>query len=99
MARSWFTEDHSIFKESLARFLAKEVVPHIDDWEEERMIPREIWHKLGAQGYLCPCLPEEYGGSGVDFSYAVVVGEELSQLIPTPPVLSAIVQFEMEGEE
>ena len=83
MARSWFTEDHSIFQESLARFLEKEVVPHIDEWEEERMIPREIWHKLGAQGYLCPCLPEEYGGSGVDFSYAVVVGEELSRSTAT----------------
>jgi len=83
MARSWFTEDHSIFQESLARFLEKEVVPHIDQWEEERMIPREIWRKLGAQGYLCPCLPEEYGGSGVDFSYAVVVGEELSRSTAT----------------
>ena len=83
MARSWFTEDHSIFQESLARFLDKEVVPHIDEWEEERMIPREIWRKLGEQGYLCPCLPEEYGGSGVDFSYAVVVGEELSRSTAT----------------
>ena len=79
MKRSWFTEEHKIFQESLRRFSEKEIVPNIDQWEEERDIPRELWHKLGAQGFLCPCLPTEYGGSGVDFSYSVIVQEELGR--------------------
>jgi acyl-CoA dehydrogenase len=79
MKRSWFTEEHKIFQESLRRFSEKEIVPNIDQWEEERDIPRELWHKLGAQGFLCPCLPTEYGGSGVDFAYSVIVQEELGR--------------------
>jgi len=77
MRRGWFTEEHKIFQESLRRFVEKEITPHIDQWEEERNIPRELWLHMGEQGFLCPCLPEEYGGSGVDFSYSVIIQEEL----------------------
>lgn len=79
MSRKWFTEEHRIFQDSLRRFVEKEIIPHIDKWEEDRGVPRELWHKLGEQGYLCPCLPIEYGGSGVDFSYSVIVQEELAK--------------------
>jgi len=79
MGRSWFTEEHSIFQESLRRFVEKEIIPNIDQWEEERNIPRELWHKMGEQGFLCPFLPLEYGGSGVDFSYSVIIQEELGR--------------------
>jgi alkylation response protein AidB-like acyl-CoA dehydrogenase len=77
MQRGWFTEEHKIFQESLRRFVEKEITPHIDLWEEERNVPRELWRQMGEQGFLCPCLPEEYGGSGVDFSYSIIIQEEL----------------------
>lgn len=77
MRRGWFTEEHNIFQDSLRRFVENEITPHIDQWEEERNIPRELWRQMGEQGFLCPCLPEEYGGSGVDFSYSVIIQEEL----------------------
>jgi acyl-CoA dehydrogenase len=79
MGRKWFTEDHRIFQSSVRRFVEQEVVPNIDAWEEERNVPREVWRKMGEQGFLCPCLPEEYGGSGVDFSYSVIIQEELAR--------------------
>ncbi len=79
MGRKWFTEDHRIFRDSVRRFLEKEVIPNIEIWEEERDIPREVWNKMGEQGFLCPWIPEEYGGSGTDFSYAIVVQEELAR--------------------
>ncbi|MFC1823439.1 acyl-CoA dehydrogenase family protein [Thermodesulfobacteriota bacterium] len=79
MKRTWFTEEHSIFQESLRRFVTKEINPHVEKWEEERNVPREIWHKLGEQGFLCPFLPGEYGGSEVDFSYSVIIQEELAR--------------------
>lgn len=79
MSRKWFTQDHSIFQKSVRRFVENEIVPNIDQWEEEGIIPRELWRKLGEQGFLCPCLPEEYGGSGVDFSYSVIIQEELAR--------------------
>jgi alkylation response protein AidB-like acyl-CoA dehydrogenase len=73
------TEDHQIFQRSVRKFVENEIEPNIDQWEEERLIPRELWQKMGEQGFLCPCLPEEYGGSEVDFSYSVVILEELTR--------------------
>jgi acyl-CoA dehydrogenase len=79
MGRKWFTEDHRIFQESLRRFLEKEVIPNIEAWDEERNIPRSIWKKMGDQGFLCSWLPDEYGGSGTDFTYSMVFQEEVAR--------------------
>ena len=77
MGRKWFTEEHRIYRDSLQRFVEKEVIPNIEVWEEERDVPRTVWKKMGEQGFLCPWIPQEYGGSGTDFSYTIVVQEEL----------------------
>ena len=72
-----YTAEHNIFRESLRKFLDKEIVPHIEEWEEAGIVPRSAWKKLGEQGFLCTDVPEEYGGSGGDFLYSVIVCEEL----------------------
>ncbi len=80
MKREIFSEEHDIFREAFRKFLDKEVVPYQDDWIEAGIVPREIWKKTGAQGFLSPWLPEEYGGSGADFLYSVVEIEEMSRI-------------------
>lgn len=77
MLQSIWTESHRIFQESLKRFIAKEITPHVEEWEREQAVPRELWYKMGEQGYLCPWLPEEYGGMGVGFEYSVMINQEL----------------------
>ena len=79
MSRRWYTEDHKIFQDSARKFMEKEVVPNIEHWDEEGAIPRELWRKMGENGFLCSWMPEEYGGSGTDFSYSVVVDEEMAR--------------------
>jgi len=79
MSRKWFAEDHRIFQETARRFMEKEVVPNIEKWDEEALIPRELWRKMGEQGLLCTWLPEEYGGAGADFSYSIIVDEEIAR--------------------
>ncbi len=79
MSRTWFTENHRIFQESVRRFMDREVVPNIERWDEERNVPRSVWQKMGEQGFLAPWIPEEYGGSGTDFTYSVVVQEEVAR--------------------
>jgi acyl-CoA dehydrogenase len=74
-----YTEEHRIFRDSLRRFLAKEIVPHIEEWEEAGIVPREAWKKMGNQGFLAMNVPEEYGGLGADFLYSVIVTEELTR--------------------
>jgi acyl-CoA dehydrogenase len=80
MKHPYLNEEHEIFRKSIRKFLEKEAYPYYDKWEEERMIPRSFWTKMGEQGFLCPDLDEEYGGSNVDWGYAVVINEELERV-------------------
>ncbi|HMK65308.1 MAG TPA: acyl-CoA dehydrogenase family protein [Thermodesulfobacteriota bacterium] len=74
-----YTEEHRIFRESVRKFMEKEVTPHVEEWEETGVVPRSIWKKMGDQGFLCMDIPEEYGGPGADFLYSVIVNEELAK--------------------
>ena len=71
------TPEERDFRLALKKFIARELTPHREEWEKNRIVPREAWKKMGKQGFLCAWLPEEYGGSGVDFKYSVILGQEL----------------------
>ena len=75
--RGLFREEHHIFRETVRRFVEKEIVPHHAQWEKDGIVPRELWLKAGAAGMLCCTVPEEYGGLGADYLFDVVVFEEL----------------------
>ena len=77
---NYFTEEHELFRKSLKDFLKREVVPHLNKWEKEERIPREIWKKMGDMGFLGLSFPEKYGGSNLDFFFEVVLNEELGRL-------------------
>ena len=78
MQREIFEEEHDLFRESVAAFLAREVVPHHDQWERDGIVPREVWTAAGKVGLLGLGVPEEYGGSGVkDYRFNAVVSEEI----------------------
>jgi len=72
-----YSTEHQIFRDTFKRFVAKEITPNAPHWEAERAVPRDLWFRLGEQGFLCPWLPEEYGGQGVGFEYSVIINEEL----------------------
>ncbi|MBU2547768.1 MAG: acyl-CoA dehydrogenase family protein [Proteobacteria bacterium] len=80
MGRQIYTEEHDIFRAAFKRYLEKEVVPHLEEWEENHEVPREAWKKMGEQGYICPWLEEEYGGSGAGFEYSIIINEEMSRV-------------------
>jgi acyl-CoA dehydrogenase len=80
MKHPYLTDDHEIFRQSLRKFLEKEAYPFYEQWEEDRMIPRSFWKKMGDQGFLCPDIDEKYGGSEVDWGFAVVINEELERV-------------------
>ena len=80
MSNIYFTEEHNLFRESLRDFLQKEVVPHIEKWEETGTIERFIWKKFGDMGYFGLAYPEEYGGLDLDLFYTVILLEELQRI-------------------
>jgi len=72
-----YSEEHRIFRESVRKYLEKEVVPCVEEWEEAGIVPRSAWEKLGDQGFLCMDVSEEYGGLEADFLYSVIMTEEM----------------------
>ncbi|PFG06995.1 acyl-CoA dehydrogenase family protein [Bacillus sp. es.034] len=80
MKHPYLTEEHSIFRQALRKFLQKEAYPYYEEWEHNRMVPRSFWEKMGKQGFLCPDIEEEYGGSGVDWAFSVIINEELERV-------------------
>lgn len=80
MNTMYFTEEHELFRQSLKEFLQKEVVPHIDKWEETGTIERFIWEKFGEMGYLGIPYPETYGGLELDLFYTIILLEELQKI-------------------
>jgi alkylation response protein AidB-like acyl-CoA dehydrogenase len=68
-----------MFRESVRKFVDREIVPFHHDWEKAGVVPKEVWLKAGAQGLLCVAIPEEYGGGGGDFGHSAVIIEELAR--------------------
>lgn len=72
---TWINQDLRIFSESINKFIDQDIAPYYEKWEEDAWMPREIWNKLGAAGLLCVDIPEEYGGFGVDFTFAALIND------------------------
>jgi alkylation response protein AidB-like acyl-CoA dehydrogenase len=77
--RDLFEPEHHDYRESFRKFLAAEVLPHVHQWEQDEIVPRELFTKAAAHGFLAMEVPEQYGGSGVaDWRFNVVLGEEIA---------------------
>ena len=84
MKRNLYTADHESFRESVAQFVAREVVPNLERWEADRLIDRDVWLAAGKQGLIGLFAPEEFGGAGVhDYRFRNVVLEELAKVFAT----------------
>ena len=85
IARTLFTEEHDMLRESARRFMEKEVAPNHARWEEQGYVDRALWTQAGAAGFLCASMPEEYGGAGADIRFSVVLMEEQFRIGATGP--------------
>jgi acyl-CoA dehydrogenase len=74
-----FAEHHAELRESVGRFVENEIVPHVEEWEEARGFPRELYERCGELGFLGLKFPVEYGGQGGDHLDDAVWVEELSR--------------------
>jgi len=76
--RNLYEADHEAFRESFRKFVAQEIAPNDEAWNHAGIVPREVFAKAGANGFLGMDVPEEYGGGGVpDFRFNAVIIEEL----------------------
>ncbi|MDR3469746.1 MAG: acyl-CoA dehydrogenase family protein [Xanthobacteraceae bacterium] len=73
-----FTPEHDAARRTLQAFIADEINPHVDEWEAAGIFPaHDLFKKLGSLGFLGLNKPVEFGGQGLDYSYAVMMAEEL----------------------
>ena len=73
-------DEMQLFRDMARRAFEKEISPHYEQWEEEHMVPRELWNTLGSAGLLCPDVAEEYGGAGTTPHVTLAMIEELSYM-------------------
>jgi alkylation response protein AidB-like acyl-CoA dehydrogenase len=79
--RTLFEQDHEDFRGVVREFVAREVVPHQQRWEEQRFIDCDTWLAAGKHGLIGLAVPEQYGGAGLDdYRFRVVVAEELGRV-------------------
>jgi len=74
----YFTDAHDELRLHVRKFLEKEVVPHLEEWEE-KTFPDSIFKRFGELGFLGLRYPPEYGGQGGDYFSAVVLSEEMAK--------------------
>ena len=77
MYEEHFTESHQMLRESVRKFIAREIAPYINQWEEEEKFPRELYKKAGDAGFIGLGYPEEYGGTACDLFHVLAYTEEM----------------------
>ena len=80
-----YTDEHLAFRDSVHRFVEREIRPHHAQWEKDGQVPRDLYRRAGALGMLLTGVPAEYGGGGGDFLFAHIVQEELGWSGATGP--------------
>ncbi len=99
---NYYTPEHEQFRNTLRVFVAREIAPYVNDWDEAEEFPRELYRKAAEIGLLGLGYPEEYGGTPADIFYKIVASDELarsgsggvaasllSHSIAAPPILAA----------
>ena len=90
------TKEHQAIRETIAKFIDKEINPYCDEWEAAGIFPaHELFKKMGDEGLLGICKPEAYGGMGLDYSYQIVFSEELGRIASGGVSMAIGVQTDM----
>ena len=74
------SEELDLFRDMVVRFLEKEVAPHYETWEENRLMPREMWNLMGEAGLLLVDMDEKYGAAGASFEVSMLIQEEMTRM-------------------
>ena len=84
----WMDADVAAFRDQVRRYIGGELAPNVEAWRRQGHIPREVWQRFGAMGFLLPEMPEAYGGAGVSAAWQLVVQDELTRA--EIPAVSAV---------
>ena len=89
-----FTDEHEQLRESIRRFVVKELQPHAEEWEETTF-PDWVFTRMGELGFLGLDKPEAYGGQGGDYYSSLVLAEEIAHAHSGGLAMGIAVQTDM----
>ena len=78
-ASPYYSEEHEAFRNTVRRFVEREIMPHVDQWDEAEEFPRELYRKASAAGLLQLGFPEEYGGVPTDLFFGIIKALEMAR--------------------
>lgn len=73
------SEEQEMLRKTVQKFVDEEITPHIKEWDTQGNFPKEMWQRLADLGLMGVCIPEKYGGSGMDYNSLAIVCEELER--------------------
>ncbi|WP_033543062.1 acyl-CoA dehydrogenase family protein [Planococcus sp. CAU13] len=74
-----FSEEQVLLRKTVRQFVDNEIIPHISEWDSKGSFDPAIWKRLADLGLMGVCIPEKYGGSGMDYNALAIVCEELER--------------------
>ncbi len=72
-------EEKGLFRDTVSKFLDREIEPYYEKWEQDELWPRKIWKQLGENGFLCVDMPSTFGGYDASFELSCIVTEEIAR--------------------
>ena len=82
------SEEHRMMQGMIQEFISNDIMDHLEEWEKNGMVSREIWKRAGELGLLCLDIPEIYGGGGLDFTFNALLIEAFAKKGITGPGFS-----------
>ncbi|MFV5700767.1 acyl-CoA dehydrogenase family protein [Flavobacterium sp. XS2P12] len=82
------SEEHKMMQAMIQEFISNDIMDHLEEWEKNGMVSREIWKRAGELGLLCLDIPELYGGGGLDFTFNALLIEAFAKKGITGPGFS-----------
>ncbi|MFX3672978.1 MAG: acyl-CoA dehydrogenase family protein [Paenisporosarcina sp.] len=74
-----FSEEQQLLRKTVRQYVDDEILPHIADWDSTGGFDPKVWKRLADLGFMGVCIPEAYGGSGMDYNALAIVCEELER--------------------
>jgi len=90
-----FQEEHELFRKTVRDFAQKELAPHVDEWERDKLFPNWVFKRAGELGILGAHYPEDVGGAGGDYWMSVVKAEEYPHCGAAGVTMGLLVQSDM----
>ena len=91
----FLNEEHELLRDQIRRFVAEEIQPHADAWEQSGSVPRDVLTKMGSLGFFGIRYPEDYGGSAMDTRATAIWAEELGRSTYSGVAITALVHTDM----